>query len=93
MIIGELNLWEVDEGKIIKTKRLEEEVSCGALAFKPNQEFNIVICNFMMQMMIYSQDYTLLWAVKLDYVPIRLIISEHDLFKGTMVFLTDQGSV
>lgn len=46
-----------------------------------------------MQMLIYSRDYALLWAVKLDYVPIRLIISEKSPLKGAMVFLTDQGSL
>ncbi len=46
-----------------------------------------------MQMLVYSKDYTLLWAVKLDYVPIRLIVSENPLLKGALIFLTDQGSV
>ena len=93
VVIGELNLWEVEEGQIIKCKRLEEEVSCGALAHKPGNDFNIIICNFLMQMLVYSKDYTLLWAVKLDYVLIRLIIIENSLLKGALIFLTDQGSV
>ncbi len=86
-------MWEVDEGKIVKCKRLEEEVSCGALAFKANLDFNIIVCNFLMQMLIYSRDYALLWAVKMDYVPIRIIVSENSLLKGVILMLTDQGSI
>lgn len=47
----------------------------------------------MTQMLIYSRDYALLWAVKLDYVPINVIVSDSVYLKGALIMLTDQGTV
>lgn len=47
----------------------------------------------MTQMLIYSRDYALLWAVKLDYVPINAIVSDSVYLKGALIMLTDQGTV
>ena len=68
-------------------------MSCAAIAHRVSHWFNIIVCNFLMQMLVYSSDYKLLWAVKLDYVPIKIIVSEFELLKGAMILLTDQSSV
>lgn len=93
VVVGESDLWEVEEGKICKSKRLEEEVSCAVLAHKQDRDFNILLCNFLMQMLLYSKDYCLLWAVKLDYVVISLFIPTEVPLKGAIIILTDQGSL
>lgn len=46
----------------------------------------------MTQMLIYSRDYALLWAVKLDYVPINIMVSDSQNLKGALIMLTDQGT-
>jgi hypothetical protein len=35
----------------------------------------------------------LLWAIKLDYVPIRVHICQHKDIKGMLVLLSDEGSL
>lgn len=47
----------------------------------------------MTQMLIYSRDYALLWAVKLDYVPINVVVSDSVYLRGALIMLTDQGTV
>lgn len=37
IVIGERALWEVNQAKIIKTKVMEDDISCGALSFKTSK--------------------------------------------------------
>lgn len=74
MVIGERALWEVSNAKIIKTKVMEEDISCGAIAFRNVSAYNIVVANFSGQLFVYSSNYELLWAIKLDYVPLRVVV-------------------
>lgn len=74
VVIGERALWEVTHAKIMKTKVMEEDISCGAIAFRNVSAYNIIVANFSGQMFIYSSNYELLWALKLDYVPLRIIV-------------------
>jgi hypothetical protein len=86
-------VWEVENAKIVKTKVMEDEISCGAIAFAGANRFNIVVANFSGQLFVYSANYELLWAVKLDYVPIALIICQHQNIKGMMILLSDEGTL
>lgn len=91
--IGERALWEVAEAKIVKTKMMEEEISYGAIAFCNSHTYNIIVANFSGQLFVYSSDYELLWAVKLDYVPVKVIVCQHPSIKGMMVLLSDEGGL
>lgn len=77
VVIGERALWEVSNAKIIKTKVMEEDISCGAIAFRNVSAYNILVANFSGQLFVYSSTYELLWAIKLDYVPLRVIVCDH----------------
>lgn len=77
VVIGERALWEVSNAKIIKTKVMEEDISCGAIAFRNVSAYNILVANFSGQLFVYSSTYELLWAIKLDYVPLRVVVCEH----------------
>jgi hypothetical protein len=89
VVIGERALWEVNNAKIIKTKVMEEDISCGAIAFRNLNAYNILVANFSGQLFIYSSSYELLWALKLDYVPLRVIVCEHEEIKGALVILSE----
>lgn len=68
IVIGERALWEVNQAKIIKTKVMEDDISCGALSFKASKyqnNYNILVANISAQLFVYSLDYELLWAIKL----------------------------
>lgn len=43
--------------------------------------------------MVYSSNYELLWAMKLDYVPIKVLVCQHSDIRGMMVLLSDEGSL
>ena len=53
---------------------MEEDISCGAIAFRNVSAYNILVTNFSGQLFVYSSNYELLWAIKLDYVPLRVIV-------------------
>lgn len=53
---------------------MDEDISTGTIAFRNINAYNIVVANFSGQLFIYSSNYELLWAMKLDYVPLRIII-------------------
>ena len=87
--IGQRALWEVQDGKIIKTKMMEEQISCGTITFSKGSSYNILIANFSGQIFVYSSSYELLWAVKLQYVPIKVVVCQHQIVKGMLVLLSD----
>lgn len=76
IVIGEKAIWEVSQAKIIKTKVVDEEISCGAIAFLNNNSYNLLIANFSAQLFVYSSNYELLWALKLDYVPLKIVVCQ-----------------
>ena len=82
----------MSHAKVIKTKVMEEDISAGAIAFKGN-EYNILIANFTNQLFIYSSNYELLWAIKLDSTPIRIFVCEHEEIRGALAILTEEGSL
>lgn len=90
--VGERALWEVNNAKIIKTKVMEDDISCGAIAFRTNA-YNIMIANFSAQLLVYSCNYELLWALKLEYIPIKLVVCQHPELKGMLVLLSDEGTL
>ena len=49
------------------------------------------MANFSGQLFVYSSNYELLWAVKLEYVPIRVLVCQHASIRGMMVLLSDDG--
>jgi hypothetical protein len=51
--------------------------------------YNIIVANFSGQLFIYSSNYELLWALKLDYVPLRIIVCEHEEIKGALTILSE----
>lgn len=67
---------------------MEEDISCGAIAFR-STGYNIMIANFSAQLLVYSSNYELLWALKLEYIPIKLLICQHSEIKGMLVLLSD----
>ena len=73
VVIGENALWEVSQASILKTKVLEEEISYGTVIPKVDN-YNIIIANFQNQLFIYNHEYTLLWAVKLDSIVLKVCI-------------------
>lgn len=94
IVIGERALWEVNQAKIIKTKVMEDDISCGALSFKTSKyqnNYNILVANISAQLFVYSSDYELLWAIKLQYIPIKLIICQNADLHGLLVLLSDEG--
>ena len=93
MVIGDNALWEVTHAKITKTKVLEDDISCGAVVWKDANSYNILVGNFQNQILVYTDTYTLLWAVKMDETPLRICIMEDSLLRGTMCILGDNGTV
>ena len=91
LVVGEKAIWEVSQARIIKTKVVEEEISCGAIAFLNHSPstYNILIANFTAQLFLYSSSYQLLWAIKLDYVPLKLLVCQHPELKGMLVLLSE----
>ena len=73
IVIGENALWEVNNAKILKTKVLEDDISYGTIIDK-HDDYNVMIANFQYQLLIYSSEYVLLWAVKLDSIALRICI-------------------
>jgi hypothetical protein len=63
VVIGDNALWEVSESHIRKTKAMEEEISCGTVVEKAGG-FNILVANFSHQILVYSSNYELLWAIR-----------------------------
>jgi hypothetical protein len=57
VVIGERALWEVTNAKIMKTKVMDEDISCGAIAFRNVSSYNIIVANFSGQLFIYSSTY------------------------------------
>ena len=68
---------------------MQEQISCGCIAFAKGISYNILIANFSGQLFVYSSNYQLLWAVKLDYIPIRIFVCHHADVKGMIVLLSD----
>ena len=64
-------------------------MSCGAISLCTGSRFNILVANFSGQLFVYSSNYELLWAVKLEYVPIKVIVSQHHSLRGILVLLSD----
>ena len=70
---------------------MEDEISCGAITFTKGNGYNILVANFSGQLFVYSSNYELLWAVKLEYVPIKVVVCQHNIAKGMMILLSDEG--
>ena len=68
---------------------MEEDISCGAIAFRNASTYNILLANFSGLFFIYSSNYELLWAIKLEYVPLRIIVHEHEEIRGMLAILSE----
>lgn len=54
---------------------MDEDISTGSIALRNINSYNILVANYSCQLLIYTSNYELLWAMKLDYVPIRIIVN------------------
>lgn len=78
----------MSDAKILKTKVMEEDIACGTITFRNVTSYNIMVANFNGLLFIYSSDYELLWAIKLDYVPLKIIVHDHENIKGMLTILS-----
>lgn len=58
-----------------------------------NEGYNIIIANFNNQMFIYTNEFRLIWAVKVDEVPIKISICKSPTLKGALALLGEDGSI
>lgn len=71
---------------------MEEDISCGTVITKENG-FNIMVANFANQILIYTNNYELIWAMKADEVPVRIcIFASKELF-GALAILGEEGTL
>lgn len=60
---------------------------------KDFSSYNILVAKFNLQLLIYSSQYELLWAVRLDSVAIKVIVCRHEDIKGVITILSDDGTL
>ena len=46
-----------------------------------------------MQIMIYTRNYTLIWAIKCENVPIKFLVYDHPELRGALAILSEEGVV
>ena len=87
VVLGDNAIWDVADARINKTKVLEDDVSCGTIIPKKVDEYNILVGNFSNQVLVYDQNYTLIWAVKMEEVPLKICLLEQRSLKGALCIL------
>ena len=87
IIIGDNPLWEVEESKILKTKVMEEEISCGVVVDGMDGGYNVVVADFKNRVFVYTGGYELVWAVKCMEVPVGMRVFGAGAFRGAIAMI------
>ena len=72
---------------------MDDDVSSALVIRKSQFEYNILVGNFSYQILVYDQNYTLLWAVKMEEVPLKICLFENKKLNGALCILGDNGTV
>lgn len=87
MVVGENGLWAVEDSCVARTKVFDEDIACGVVVDRGGT-YNVLVANFSNQMFVYSREYELLWAIKVEEVPVRVCVFGHQAFSGALAILT-----
>lgn len=52
---------------------MDEDISYG-VAIRKEGDYNILVANFANQIFIYNSNYSLIWAMKANEVPIKICV-------------------
>lgn len=93
-MIGDNALWEIKESEIVRTKVMDEEISCGLVVGKGQGEgYNVVVGDFGNRIRVYNDLFVLIWAIKAEEVPIRMLVFRQQFLNGALAILGEEGTV
>ena len=91
VVIGDYAVWEVSDATIHQTKVFDDAISYGTIIEKESN-YNLIVATFQSHLFIYTSEYQLLWAVKLEYVALKIVVFQDKMLKGALGILSDYGT-